>query len=70
MNINIRTSELMLNGVNPSLWQRLSIFDKKRLASVILHQRNTQESAGQAFAIESNNPNAIQGLRLVQDVPG
>lgn len=67
MNANfvIQASELLERGVNPNQWAALPMRTKKALASDIL---NTRGNSGEAFLIESNNPNALAQLILVWDL--
>jgi hypothetical protein len=67
--IQLRSSELARNGIDPRLWPTLNFRQRKAIGAVILSQRGDARSRQVAFLLETNNPNATSGLTMAWDNP-
>ena len=63
--LSISSSELNEIGVNPNNWAYLDVYQRARLASVVLRGRGTAESNLAANLLDVNNQNALAKLQLI-----
>lgn len=57
MTIQIAKDELRRNDINPDAWWGLTFRERRWIASIVLHQRNTPKDHFDAKMIEMQNPN-------------
>lgn len=61
----ISSEEIQAVGVDPNTWAYLDVYQRARLASIVLRGRSSLEANAAAKLLDGNNQNALHRLQLI-----